>query len=147
MKRLKWVTLSFALGLSWAPVQAHEIEKPKSYILQTQDPENVMNAMFYAARTGDLAILSVLCDPKGEGDMDTKGICALGTPSGDKKILPLFVKAFFNAKIIGKPDFGKANKAGKVEISIQFTDPKREQLMNEKMTLVQRYGNWYLLSF
>lgn len=138
---------ALALGLLAYPALATAVNKPYPYDLRTQDPESVLNAVFYAARTGDLAILSVLCDPKGENDNDTKGICALGTPAGDRKIKPLFLKAFAGGKTIGKPEFGRVNDIVLVDIPFEFTSPKDSQLVQEKMTLVQRYGNWYLSSF
>lgn len=147
MKRLKWVTLSFALGLSWAPVQAHEIEKPQPFILRSHEPESVLNAVFYAARTQDFAILSVLCDPKGEGDGDTKKLCSVGQPSSDSKFKMMFVKAFSHAKITGKAEYIKGSGMAGAKIPFDFVDPENGKTIHETMDLVQHYGNWYLSSY
>lgn len=49
----------------------------KLYIVDNSKPENVVNAIFYAAASNDFSVLEGLCDPQNMGDDDTKMICLL----------------------------------------------------------------------
>jgi hypothetical protein len=52
-------------------------QKKESYIVDNSKPENVVNAIFYAAENNDFSVLEGLCDPENMGDDDTKMICWL----------------------------------------------------------------------
>lgn len=98
-------------------------------------PENVVNAVFTAARTGDVGKLSLLCDPAGTGDGDVKDICAVKNVSEKD-----FAVYFKNGKISGtvKTDGMMA------EIPILFgpDGTKPETMMLKKVG-----DKWYLESF
>jgi hypothetical protein len=52
-------------------------QKNAPYIVDNSKPENVVNAIFYAAGNNDFSVLEGLCDPENMGDDDTKMICWL----------------------------------------------------------------------
>ncbi len=47
-------------------------------------PESVVQAIFDAANSDDLSILSTLCDPEGESDKDVEKICGAAENLHDK---------------------------------------------------------------
>ncbi|MCC6525931.1 MAG: hypothetical protein IT373_25010 [Polyangiaceae bacterium] len=99
-------------------------------------PENVLTALFDAAKNDDDSKLSSLC-AEGKGDGDVKKICAV--KKGDKKWAE-FVEAFKTGAIKGTPKV-EGDKA-----SIDFTfgpDGKKSETMN----LWKSGDKWYLSGF
>ncbi len=101
------------------------------------DPVSVLQAVFAAAQTEDFAVLSSLCDPRGENDDDTALICAITADHPDKDS---FVEYFAQAKVTGDA----AIDGDRAEIPFLF-GPDGDQ--EETMGLVQRDGKWYLFDF
>lgn len=101
------------------------------------DPVSVLEAVFFAAATGDFTNLAGLCDPLGENDGDTALICEI-TPdhasSGD------FVAYFGNGRINGD----LIVNGDQAELPFLF-GPDSDQA--ETMNFIQRDGKWYLYSF
>ena len=102
------------------------------------DPKWVVNQVFEAANSNDYSLLSSLCDPSGEGDRDTKRICAVGDESDKSK--EEFNTYFKLGKVIGEPTI--SGDEAKVVIKFGPTGTK-----DETMNLVNRDGKWYLSSF
>ena len=50
----------------------------QGYTVNYESPTSVVNAIFYAAKTGEFEVLGTLCDPVGKGDGDVKNLCKLG---------------------------------------------------------------------
>ncbi|MDX2174549.1 MAG: DUF4878 domain-containing protein [Bacteroidota bacterium] len=99
-------------------------------------PESVVNSVFEAAKTGDISNLSKLCAPNGEGDGDTKRLCALKSATED--------------------DFDKYFKMGKISGNVEITDDTHAKVpimfgpdgtKAETMNLVKIDGKWYLSGF
>ena len=101
------------------------------------DPVSVLQAVFTAAQTEDFAVLSSLCDSRGENDDDTALICAITADHPDKDS---FVEYFAHAKIAGDAVID----GDRAEIPFSF-GPDGDQ--EESMGLVQREGKWYLSDF
>jgi len=101
------------------------------------DPASVLQAVFTAAQTEDFAVLSSLCDPRGEGDEDTTFICTITADHPDKDS---FVAYFAQARIAGEV----AIDGDRAEIPFLF-GPDGDQ--EETMGLIQRDGKWYLSDF
>ena len=101
------------------------------------DPVKVVEAVFEAARTGDLSVLPGLCDPTGKNDGDTKAICFIGTLSKEEQ--DEFIKYFEKGKVIGEPEISGDN----AKVKIVF-GPKGNK--NEEFNLVRIDGKWYLSS-
>ena len=122
-----------------------EEEDNQTFTLNSKTPENVVNAIFYAARTQDFQILGELCDPEGEGDDDSKSLCALGRNeihqgSEHQITRENFVEVFKNGKISGVT----TKRDGGAKVPILFgPDGDKE----ETMKLFKRDGKWYLYSF
>jgi hypothetical protein len=98
-------------------------------------PENVVQAIFDAAKNQSYGNLKNLCDPKGESDTDSKMICEL---ADDKK--EEFISYFSKGKITGPAVINGEN----AEVPILFGPDGAKQ---ETMKLINRDGKWYLLSF
>ena len=100
-----------------------------------ETPEQVVETVFEAAKTGNFDALSNLCDPKGENDGDTKDICDLkNQPSERQKLF----KEFFSKGHIE----GKANIEGdKAQVNIKFGP---DGTKDETFKLIRREGKWYL---
>ncbi len=126
-----------------------------TFELDQKDPKSVVEAIFYAAKTKDFSILNCLCDPKNENDGDTQRICELGKLSTTTEETPettalinSFITAFKDGKVTGKTLIENRKKSGtSAEVPFWFNHPTGESRSNEIMTLIQRYGNWYLFNF
>jgi tetratricopeptide (TPR) repeat protein len=102
-------------------------------------PESVVQAIFDAAKSGDFASLKNLCDPLGENDGDTQGICDLATDDTNREE---FVQYFATGRISG--DAQISPEGDKAEVPFLFgPDGDRE----ETMGLINRDGQWYLFGF
>jgi hypothetical protein len=128
------------------------------YKIDQTDPNNVVNTIFYAARTGDYLLLENLCDSLGEGDGDTKRICMLsnlkkqadeyGETEEIKETFEKFRNCFKSASSFGKVQYeisGSGNEIAKV--SFIFNHQEGESRSSEVMKLIKRDGKWYLYSF
>jgi len=128
------------------------------YKLDQTDPTNVVNAVFYSARTGNYEILENLCDPEFKGDGDTKRICALtnmqeqskmyGMTEDMKKQFNEFNEYFKLASIYGKVAF-ETNDSGEeiAKVPFMFNHPGGDARSSETMKLIKRENKWYLYSF
>lgn len=102
-------------------------------------PEEVVQAMFDAARSGDFAALGDLCDPLGENDRDTQLICEAATDDTNREEI---VKFFAKGKISG--DTQISPNGNEAQVPILFgPDGDSEETLN----LIKRDGRWYLLGF
>jgi hypothetical protein len=131
----------------------------QDYTVNHESPTSVVNAIFYAAKTGNYSVLGTLCDPVGSGDGDVKNLCQLGYgfSEADKQAFKEkgvteeqfkeeFRKVFGKGQITGTTRF-KSNEFGNyAEIDFYFY-PDGTQKRMETMNLVQRGNNWYISSF
>jgi len=128
------------------------------YKLDQTDPNNVVNAIFYSARTGDYLLLENLCDPLGEGDGDTKRMCMLanlkrqaneyGETADMKKTFKEFNDYFKLASTYGKIKYETTDTGVELaKVSFMFNHPGGESRSSETMKLIKRDGKWYLYSF
>ncbi len=99
-------------------------------------PTKVTEAVFAAAASGNTDQLKGLCDPKGEGDGDTKDICGM-TAASPK--LGEFKEYFAKGKATKETITGDA-----AEVTFLFGP---DGTKDETMKLVRRDGKWYLSSF
>lgn len=133
--------------LSFIPLVT--IGQSNEFTVDHEDPSSVVKAMFYAAETGDFQILGNLCDPEGEGDEDTKTLCALSLykiagSRGSKATRQDFVEAFKNGKVSGQTKKRSDKYGDFADVPILF-GPNGDK--KETMTLINREGKWYLSSF
>ena len=133
-------------------VSVEDVDKNKgAYILTTASdaadikvspstsPESVVQVIFDAAKSGDFASLKNLCDPLGENDGDTQGICDLATDDTNREE---FVQYFATGRISG--DAQISPEGDRAEVPFLFgPDGDRE----ETMELINRDGQWYLFGF
>lgn len=129
MKRRIELTFLFIAALTClaAPASAQD----------QRSPEGVLEIVFDAARSRHFEPLAGLCDPDGEGDGDTRRICALAEESAGRDE---FARAFAAARVVGP-----ARRHGeRAEVSFVF-GPRGDR--SETMHLVRRRARWYLLSF
>ena len=127
------------------------------YKIDFKKPESVVNAIFYAAQTKDYSILQCLCDPFGKGDGDTKRLCSLskiaeqiknyGGNEKIKKMLSEFSRVFEAGSISGQITFSEYEGGKLANVPIIINHPRGNKRSDETLTLVQRYGNWYLFGF
>lgn len=144
---MRYLFLLFVLVLPLGKTMAQD-----TYTVDFTDPNSVVNALFYAARTKNFSVLQTLCDPLGESDGDCKQICALpamAQQTDDAKAQELvkgFVQAFESAHQEGEVRYRQTDYGEWAEVMFEFNqgDPKRN---HETLRLVKRNKNWYLLSF
>jgi hypothetical protein len=135
--------------LSFIPLFSISQSKDSGFTVDFEDPTSVVEAIFYAAKTEDFKILGELCDPEGEGDGDTKSLCALSLykiagSAGNKITREEFVEIFKNAKISGTT-INRSDKWGDfADVPILFGSNADKE---ETITLIKRDGKWYLGSF
>jgi hypothetical protein len=127
MKRVIILVVSTGFGTSDAD----------GFTIDQSNPESVVNAVFYGAKTGEFSVLEGMCDPKGEGDGDTRRICNVANM--DQKFKDEFVKYFKDGKISGSAVINGNN----AQVPILFGPGGR---MDETFNLIQRDGKWYLYS-
>ena len=107
----------------------------RGYEIDQSTPEKAVEAVFNAARSGDISNLKSLCDPEGENDGDTRRICELSEADAAE-----FFEYFKNGKVNGKAEIN-GNMAA---VPILFgPEGKKEETMN----VVKRGDKWYLSSF
>jgi hypothetical protein len=116
---------------------AEDVVDPRSAEVDFRDPKSVIGSVFYAAETGRTAHLAGLCDPAGEGDGDTRRICAMhpGAPDWES-----FRRNFARGRLNGEPRV----HGDRAMLAFLFGPDGRD---GETMELVRRDGRWYLSSF
>lgn len=126
------ILLSTGAAMAIAPVP------PKDSAVDHAYPRNVLDAVFLAARTSNPKLLQGLCDPKGQGDGDTKAICELTLKhprwTDFKRNFEKGVRISRVARLQGD----------KARLNFLFGTDGRKP---EEMVLIQRDGRWYLHSF
>lgn len=58
--------------IAWLGISIGMSQEPTPFVLDQTDPKSVVEAVFYAAKSGDLTILKGLSDPKMRGSDDTR---------------------------------------------------------------------------
>jgi hypothetical protein len=121
-----------------------------SLILQAQKtstdqsrPENTLNAIFDASRSGELESLKGLCPPDGSGDGDVKSVCSISGESDEEQAE--FIMVFRDARIEGSITY--KSQEGKEYCLIDFLFGPLEEQRKETMGLVKIGEKWYLASF
>lgn len=103
------------------------------------DPLSVVQAVFDAAKSGDLSILSELCDPTGAGDGDTKSLCSINNNSSQRG-KEGFINYFKNGKITSNAVISGNRATVKFKFGPDGTK-------DEEFELNLVAGKWYLSSF
>jgi Flp pilus assembly protein TadD len=102
-------------------------------------PESMVQTIFDAAKSGDFASLTDLCDPQGENDGDTQMICDLATDEANRdEFVQYFAAGKINGDAITSPDGQSA------EVPFLFGP---DGTSDETMELINRDGQWYLFGF
>ena len=151
---MKNIIILFTVLLSSYYTFAQETE---SYKIKFTEPESVVNAIFYSAKEKDYSIMSLLCDPYNQGDGETKSLCSISeigkkTENGtveeeSKHLLEMFLNIFTSAKITGETTYVSEEGLEYAKVPFQFTPLGQNKAIDKTMTLIKRYGNWYLLKF
>lgn len=102
------------------------------------NPASVVQAIFSAAKTGNYALLSGLCNPSQQGDGDTKMICGMSEQNTEVK--REFREHFRTGKIIGKAVIQGDTATVKIKFGLQGKD-------DEEFRLVRIDGKWYLQGY
>tara|TARA_B110000902_G_C14287827_1_gene579617 strand:+ start:171 stop:623 length:453 start_codon:yes stop_codon:yes gene_type:complete len=131
----------------------------QGYTVNYESPTSVVNAIFYAAKTGEFEVLGTLCDPVGKGDGDVKNLCKLGyglnevqkkelaeQGKTEEEMKEEVKKVFGNGEIIGSTRF-ETNEYGNFAGVDFYFYPDGLEKRKETMNLIQRGNNWYLSSF
>ncbi len=127
-----------ALGLQACGGASAPIETASPGGFDQSDPSQVVSVLFEVARgTVPATVLSQLCDPTGESDMDTRRICDNANgfdPEGE------FAMFFRRGKLNGSAVIDGDNA------SVPFLfGPDGDEA--EMMDLVKKDGKWYLSAF
>lgn len=130
----------------------------QDFIIDHEKPTNVVTAIFFAAQTGQLEILSTLCDPLEEGDGDVKRLCSLGSISDEQlselekrgksldDIISSLQSVYGSAEISCCTKY-ESNEFGTFALVDFYFYPNGKDKEMETMKLVQRGSKWYLYSF
>lgn len=100
-------------------------------------PKGVINYLFESAKNNNFEKLRYLCDPYGENDGDSRGICFVATQSSEMQ--KYFVESFKNGRIMSEPKI--ENERAEVEIAFGLRSDRLE-----KINLVKRMNKWYIVS-
>lgn len=115
-----------------------------------QSPESVVEELFRAANEQDFNELGTICDPENQNDGDTECLCSLGEnysrDRGCRENISTreFTEAFRDGRLEGEVIYSGDGSNGKAVVPFRF-GPKGDR--KEEMHVIQRDGNWYLLSF
>jgi len=112
-------------------------EEKQKFLLDYTDPINIVEAVLYAARTGDIEVMTNLCDPLLMNDETTENICLIEL---ENHVIQRFRNRFEKAVIVGDVSY-EYNFA---RVNLRGIDDEDEM---RTFTLVKRYGNWFLFSF
>ncbi len=107
--------------------------------LDQSKPENVLEIMFEAARSGDYSQMSGLCHDDADMDGDVKDVCSCGESDADPKLLESYKEYFSKGKVTATRIEGD-----KAEVDFNFGPNGTKK---ETMNLVEIEGKWYLSSF
>jgi hypothetical protein len=120
-------------GCAGTPPTNSQVEQAPSdsFILDHRDPRSIVEALLYAADTGDIDVMINLCDPCLLNDKKTEDLCFI-----ESEDIPKFRKEFRGALIVGEVQY--QYKFARVTVS------RAERLGDSIIVLVRRYGNWYL---
>ena len=134
--RSLFICIAFALTCSGSALADTNIASDSA--VDHSKPENVLDAVFTAARTSNPKLLNGLCDPKGEGDGDTKALCELHLEhSRWAEFKRYFEKG---VRISAVPRF----RGDRAVLNFLFGPDGKKP---EEMNLIRRNERWYLLSF
>ena len=87
------------LGCAGAPagLPPQQAAETDAFILDHRDPRSVVEAILYAAQTGDIDVMCNLCDPRLMNDETTEDLCFIM-----EEDVPRFRKQYGNAAIAGE---------------------------------------------
>jgi hypothetical protein len=129
----------------------------QQYEIDFKNPESVLSAVFYAAKTKDFLILQCLGDPLQKSNSNVKQICSIAyivdlmNDSGDNgdlnKLLDEFYSIFQTGKISGQIAYEKTEGIEYTNIPFLNSSANTTDQSGKTMKLVKRYGNWYLFGF
>jgi hypothetical protein len=127
-----WATLVM-LSCVGAPanIPPQQATVTNTFILDYRDPHSVVEAVLYAAQTGDIDVMGNLCDPHLMNDESTEDLCFIR-----EEDVPGFRKEYGCAAIIGEIEF----QYEYARVTLAGTVSAGETVV----VLVKRYGNWYL---
>jgi hypothetical protein len=135
MRRCLTVLAAFAAGVLASQLLSGPAEaRQDTLALDQTDPVAVVEAVFDAARGGNLSSLSGLCPPGGGNDDATQRICDL-TP--DHADADAFAAVFSTGRVEGMP-------LHTAHVPFVY-GPDGET--RERMELIQRSDRWYLFTF
>jgi hypothetical protein len=114
-----------------AGIPPQQAAEPDAFILDHRDPRSVVEAILYAAQTGDIDVMCNLCDPRLMNDEKTEDLCFIM-----EEDVPRFRKEYGNATIAGEIEF----QYEYARVTLAGTGGGGQT----DIVLVARYGNWYL---
>ncbi len=107
--------------------------------LDQSKPENVLEIMFEAAKTGDFSHMAGLCHDDVDMDGDVKDVCSCGESDAEEKLLDSYKEYFAKGKVTATRIDGD-----KAEVDFSFGPDGSKK---ETMKLVKIEEKWYLSSF
>jgi hypothetical protein len=107
--------------------------------LDQSKPENLMNIMFQAAKSGDFSQLKDLCHPDADMDGDVKDVCSCGESDADPEMLESFKEYFAKGEVTETRMI-----VDEAEVDFNFGPDGTKK---ETMRMIEIDGKWYLKSF
>lgn len=107
--------------------------------LDQSKPENLMNIIFQAAKSGDFSQLTALCHPDADGDGDVKDVCSCGEKGADPEMLESFKEYFSTGEVTETRMI-----VDEAEVDFNFGPDGTKK---ETMRMIEIDGKWYLKSF
>jgi hypothetical protein len=132
MKASLIITVAFAAGV-FVDAQTQRDATPGT--LDQSSPIAALEALFEAARTGDVSYLSQLCPPSGGNDIDTQRICDV---TADSPELEAFKQFFGTGEVTGEP---------RMSATVPFSFGPPERPRPEQMEMLRLDGKWYITDF
>ena len=144
-------SLSSACAAAWEPTLRYRefcgtgapVPPPEQTLEDPQaTPDGTVNLLFDLIREERWSELSVLCDPRGENDGDTRSLCALEEDESSRAEAVEYLSA---SRVTGPAEISETFESTMALVPIVI-GPEGHQ-RDERMNLVRRDGRWFLLSF
>jgi hypothetical protein len=116
-----------------------EVDGEESVKLDQSKPENLMNIMFQAAKSGDFSQLKDLCHPDADMDGDVKDVCSCGEEGADPEMLASYKEYFSKGEVTETRMI-----VDEAEVDFNFGPDGTKK---ETMRMIEIDGKWYLKSF
>ncbi|MEP7255398.1 MAG: hypothetical protein ABI666_06455 [Ferruginibacter sp.] len=140
---MKFVSVTFITIIIFTACNGKSKDTDQSTLTAMADqstPQTLAEAIFSAARNGDLSQLKNICDIPSEADRDSKEICEI--INADDKSKESFKIYYSNGKVDGEPLI----EGDKARLNIKLSSSESSLIFVRKVfNMAKKDGKWFLI--